>query len=98
MYTLKNMAIKKGLVSEKAASDLSQTFIGNVDKNGRSFELGLASRQFLKHWHMSVTSMASMGLGLMSKGRMDLTPEKIDGIFQLRSILMRAKELEAENE
>lgn len=98
MYTLKNMAIKKGLVSEKAASDLSETFIEAVDKYGRSFELGLASRQFLKYRHMSVTGMASMGLGMISKGRMELTPEKIDGIFQLRSILMRAKELEAENE
>jgi hypothetical protein len=39
--------------------------------------------------------MAPMGLGMLRKGRMDLTPKKIKGIDQLKSILEKAKELEA---
>jgi hypothetical protein len=36
-----------------------------------------------------------MGLGMLTKGRMDLTPHRIDGMDQLRAILQRAKHLEA---
>jgi hypothetical protein len=39
-----------------------------------------------------------MGLGLLSKHRMSITPERIKGIKQLKAILKRAKELEAHHE
>jgi hypothetical protein len=39
--------------------------------------------------------MAPMGLGLMSKNRMDIRPHRIQGLEQLRAILHRARELEA---
>ena len=35
-----------------------------------------------------------MGLGLLSKKRMDITPHRIDGIDQLKAILEHAKGLE----
>ncbi len=35
-----------------------------------------------------------MGFGMLSKGRMDITPERIEGRDQLKKILQRAKELE----
>jgi hypothetical protein len=38
--------------------------------------------------------MAALGLGMLTKGRMDLTPHKIDGLDQLQAILSKAKQLE----
>jgi hypothetical protein len=34
-----------------------------------------------------------MGLGMLTKGRLDLTPHKIKNIEQLRAILNRSREL-----
>jgi hypothetical protein len=36
-----------------------------------------------------------MGLGMLSKQRMGISPKRIEGIDQLKAILDRAKELEA---
>ena len=103
MYTLKRMAIKDGLYQESSAADapdFSETFIDFVEQYGRSFELGLATRYHLKHHPIGAVKMAGFGLGMLRRGRMDLTPHKIDGIDQLKTILAKAKEIgnrEAQN-
>lgn len=96
MYTLKRMAIAEGYEGEIAASDLSQSFVGYIEEYGRSFELGLATRQFLRHHPRDVMKVAPMGLGMLSRRRIDLTPHRIEGIAELRAILARAKELDKE--
>ncbi len=97
MYTLKRMAISEGQYQDSSASDapeFSETFIDFVENYGRSFELGLATRDHLRHHPMNAVRMAgSLGLGLLRRGRMDLTPTRIKGIRQLKAILSRAKEL-----
>ncbi len=95
MYTLKSMAIKAKLYQDSTAPDFSQTFIGMVEEYGRSFELGLASRHYLKHFPLRLPSMAPMGMGMLSKKRMSITPKRIKNMKQLKAILKRAKELEA---
>ncbi|MBT3313598.1 MAG: hypothetical protein HN390_03195 [Anaerolineae bacterium] len=95
MYTLKSMAITKGAYQDSAASDFSQTFVDMVENYGRSYELGLATRHYLRHFPLRLPSMAPMGMGLLSKKRLNLKPKKIQGIKQLNDILDRAKELEA---
>ncbi|HSF83095.1 MAG TPA: 4Fe-4S dicluster domain-containing protein [Anaerolineales bacterium] len=95
MYTLKSMAIKAKLYKDTKAPDFSTTFVDMVETYGRSFEFGLATRHYLKHFPLRLPSMAPMGLGLLSKQRMEITPTRIEGIEQLRSILQHAKELEA---
>jgi heterodisulfide reductase subunit C len=94
MYTLKNMAIRAKLYKEGTAPDFSQTFIGMVENFGRSFELGLASQHYLKHFPLRLPGMAPMIVGLLSKKRIVLAPHRIEGIDQLKTILARAKELE----
>lgn len=94
MYTLKNMAIQEGYARTKTAPDLSQTFVDYVEEYGRSFELGLATRHYLKHRPGSMSGTAKLGLGMLSKGRIDMTPHQIDGIDQLRAILQKAREIE----
>ena len=99
MYTLKRMAIREGFSKESSASDapgFSQSFIGFVENYGRSFELGLATRYHLTHHPLEVYKMAPMGLGMLRRGRMALTPKPIKGVNQLKAILNRAKQLEEE--
>lgn len=100
MYTLKRMAVREGYYRESSASDapgFSETFMDMVENYGRSFELGLATRYHLRHHPLSAMKMATgMGLSLFRRGRMDLTPQRIQNVDQLKSILARAKELEDE--
>lgn len=97
MYTLKGMAIKAHLYQDSTAPDFSRTFVDMVEEYGRGFEFGLATRHYLKHFPLRLPSMAPMGLGLISKQRMTITPKRIKNIKQLKAILQRAKELEADN-
>ena len=97
MYTLKGMAIEAKLFQDSTAPDFSKTFVDMVEEYGRGFEFGLATRHYLKHFPLRLPSMAPMGLGLISKQRMTITPKRIKNIKQLKAILKRAKELEADN-
>ena len=95
MYALKSMAIEAKLFQDSTAPDFSQTFIGMVEEFGRSFELGLASQHYLKHFALRLPSMMPMGWGMLSKKRMSLVPKHIKHMDQLKAVLARAKELEA---
>ena len=94
MYTLKGMAIQAKLYKDSTAPDFSQTFVDMVESYGRSYEFGLATRHYLKHFPMRMPSMAPMGLGMLTKKRMGITPKRIDGMNQLSAILDRAKTLD----
>jgi quinone-modifying oxidoreductase subunit QmoC len=94
MYTLKGMAIQAKLYRDATGPDFSQTFVDMVENYGRSYEFGLATRHYLKHFALRLPNMAPMGLGMLSKKRMTITPKRIDGIEQLKAILAKAKEVE----
>ncbi len=94
MYTLKSMAIKAELYEDSIAPDFSGTFVNMVEKYGRSFEFGLATRHYLNHFPLRLPSMASMGLGMLTKKRLKMKPKKIRQMKQLTAILDRAKALE----
>ena len=94
MYAIKSMAIRAKLYQDATGPGLSQTFIDYIEGYGRSFELGLATRHTLRHRPLTLPSMIPMGLGMLARGRMDLTPHRIEGVAQLQAILARAKELE----
>lgn len=96
MYTLKCMAVEAGLYTSTTAPDFSQTFVGMVENNGRSFELGLASIHYLKHFPLRLPSLTPMALGMLTRKRMSLVPARIKQVPQLKAILKRAKELEAQ--
>ncbi|RME06556.1 MAG: hypothetical protein D6803_06205, partial [Anaerolineae bacterium] len=96
MYTLKSMAIEAHLYQDATAPDFSKTFVDMVEDYGRSFEFGLATRHYLRHFPLRLPGMAPMGLGMLSKQRMNITPRRIKGVKQLKAILKRARELEAQ--
>jgi hypothetical protein len=67
-----------------------------VESYGRSFEVGLAGLQNIKHFPTRLLDMAPMAIGMVTKKGMSITPPKrIKGMNQLKKILKRAKELEA---
>jgi heterodisulfide reductase subunit C len=96
MYTIKTLAVADPRTHANTARDFSETFIGFVERFGRSFEIGLASRHALTHMPNSLQGVIELGIGLMSQRRIDVTPTKIKNLPQLSKILHRAKELEAE--
>jgi heterodisulfide reductase subunit C len=97
MYTLKRFSIQEGNYRKSSSPDappFSQTFIRYVEDYGRSFELGLATWYHLTYHTLDMPKIMPMALGLLRKGRIDITPKKIKGIDGLQSILAKAKELE----
>lgn len=94
MYTLKGMAIEAKLFKDSTAPDFSQTFVDMVEEYGRSFEFGLATRHYLKHFPLRLPGMSPMAFGMLTKERMAIKPRRIRNIQQLKAILERAKQLE----
>jgi hypothetical protein len=96
MYTLKRMAIHEGYYRESTAASApnwSGWFIDAVKNYGRSFEFGLATRYHLRYHPADAIKMAQFGLGMMRRGRLDFTPNRIKGIKQLKAILAKAEQI-----
>jgi len=92
MYRLKRLAIQEGCYRASIAG-FSETFVGQVETFGRSFELGLAAVHYLRYHPLSSVRMSPLLLGMVTRGRMAFTPKRIRGVRQLRAILRKAKEL-----
>jgi quinone-modifying oxidoreductase, subunit QmoC len=93
MYALKRRAIADGVYKETDAPALARTFTDMVEKYGRSFELGLASRFYLFNKPLAMLKMGPLGLRMFTRGRMALIPTKINRVDQLQAIVAKAKEL-----
>lgn len=97
MYTLKRMAIKAGYSAEGAAAKgpgFSQTFVEQIETHGRSFELGLITRHYLRHGPLDALKVAPLGMGLLKRKRLDLSPKPIRQMDQLKAILARARAID----
>ncbi len=93
MYTLKRMAIREGYGRTSDAPALAKAFTHYVDKYGRSFEMGLASRYHLLNRPLAAMKMGGMGFNMFKRGRMALTPSRIRQIDQLQAIIRKARQL-----
>lgn len=104
MYTLKRMAVAKGQYQKNDHIEFSNSFIGFVERYGRAFEAGLATRYNLLHRPLKMvnprraTELAGFGLQMLQRGRLNLTPESIDNMPQLTAILGEAKRIAAQEE
>jgi heterodisulfide reductase subunit C len=94
MYALKSIAAREGRSPSSAAPDFSRTFIGNVRRYGRSYEVGLVAKHYLRHFPGRIPGMAPAGMGMLASGRMELRPHRIKDVEHLRAILDAAEELE----
>ncbi len=97
MYALKCMAVEEGRYQSSIAPQFSQTFVDMVESNGRSFELGLASIHYLKHFPLRLPSLTPMAVGMLTRKRMTIMPKRIKQLSQLKAILEKAKELEGQS-
>lgn len=93
MYTLKRLAIRDGMAKDTDAPALAKTFTDMVEKYGRSFELGLATRYYLLNKPFAMLKMVPMGLSMFTRGRMALMPSKIKRLDQLQAIIKKAQEI-----
>ncbi len=95
MYAVKAIATRAGIRPERTGSDFSRTFVANIERYGRSYEMGLVARHYLRHYPLRLPGLAPMGLAMVTRGRMGFVPHRIRGLSGLHSILARAAELEA---
>jgi heterodisulfide reductase subunit C len=89
MYKLKQLSLKYGLKDpkEKRTPVLMTNFVDVVHKYGRSHELGLLTRYFLKTGPFHALSYLGLGLRLLTHGRMPLFGKRIAGIEEVRTIM-----------
>ncbi len=92
---LKRISIAEGMAKDTDAPALAKTFTDLLDKYGRSFEFGLASRFYLFNKPLAMLKMGPMGLSMFTRGRMALTPTKIKKLDQLQAIIKKAREIGA---
>jgi heterodisulfide reductase subunit C len=95
MYAIKSIALCEGIAPEATGSDFSREFVGNIHRYGRSYEMGLVVRHYLRHHPLRLPGLAPMGIAMLARGRMGFVPHRIRGIAGLRAMLARAGELEA---
>lgn len=98
MYTLKQMAIEQGRFQTRDHVDFSNSFIGFVERNGRSFEFGLATRYHLTHNPLKMASKGGLGFRMLTKGRLSPRADSIRNMDQLTAILTEAKRIARQQE
>ena len=98
MYTLKRLSIREGFTDHADAPDFSQTFVGYIERYGRSFELGLATRYHLTHSPLRKVGMGTLALDMFARDRLALTPKRIKGMDGLHAILEQARAIAHEAE
>ncbi len=96
MAVLKSIADREGTTPGSAAPDFSRTFVSNIHRYGRSYEIGLVARHYLRHYPLRLPGMAPAGLSMLAKGRMGFAIHRIRGVKELNAILDRAAELETQ--
>jgi heterodisulfide reductase subunit C len=97
MATLKRMSVRGGCSADRDAQALASTFASFVERFGRSFEFGLASRFYMTRRPASMRRLGPLGLSMVRHGRISLRPERIREIAELRSIIRKARELGGES-
>ena len=97
MYAIKSIAGREGRSPNSAAPAFARTFVANIRRYGRSFEIGLVAKHYMRHFPTRIPGMATAGMGMLASGRMELRPHRIKDVMGLQAILDRAQELEKQS-
>jgi heterodisulfide reductase subunit C len=93
LYALKRMAMQEGrLTRHFPAHLLSRTFIKNIYKYGRNYELGLGIKYLAHSSIRRLIGTTGYGLALIRRGRLGLLPRRIKRINQVRAIIRKANQ------
>jgi len=95
MYAIKTIAEREHTYPSSVGPDFSGVFVGQARRFGRSWEMGLTARHYLRHFLSRLPGMAPMAFGLFRHGRIGLLPHQIKDKKGLSAILSRADEIEA---
>jgi heterodisulfide reductase subunit C len=96
MYTLKVMAEEAGINPHGRAAGFSGIYAGNVRRFGRSWDMGLTARHYIRRFPLRLFGIAPMAMNLFRHGRVGIVPVRIRQRGQLSAILKRADELDHE--
>jgi heterodisulfide reductase subunit C len=94
MYALKCMAEQGKTYRDHTPPGFASIFVSQVERFGRSWEIGLTARHYMRRYITRLPRMAPMGLGLFLRGRIGIMPHRVRDRKQLHTILRRAEELE----
>jgi L-lactate utilization protein LutB len=94
MYALKTIAEAEHTYPNNVGPDFGGVFIGQAKRFGRSWEVGLTARHYLRHFILRLPGITPMAFGLFRHGRIGIMPSRIHQRKQLAAILRRAEELE----
>ncbi len=88
MYSIKRRAIQDKVYPKKFPIPvLAKEFFGNVLKNGRSTEMLVVMKLFLKTAPLAMMNQAVMGMKLFFQGRIGLKMESIKNKRELQTVL-----------
>lgn len=95
MSTLKALAEQARVAPSTTAPAFSRTFVSNIHRFGRSYEVGLVALHYVRHYPLRLPAMAPVGISMLASGRMGFGIHRIRQMPQLTAILDRAAALEA---
>jgi quinone-modifying oxidoreductase, subunit QmoC len=98
MYALKRLGMQKKIFPKHfPVYALSEAFMQNVYKYGRSYEPGLLVSYCMKAGLGKLFANTGFALALFKKGRISAFPHTIKRVNEVRAIIDRATELEREH-
>ena len=81
---LREMAMEQGDRGPRAIGSFHKSFLGQVRSHGRMFEMGLIVGYKMRTGKLFADVLASPGM--LSRGKLSLTPHKIAGVDDVRRI------------
>lgn len=95
VYALRSIALRKGLCDRgETAPAMSTTFVGVVDKHGKSVETELLTRFYLRTNPLGLAKILPLGLKLIRRGRLSLLPKRVRAPDDLKKIMARLEQEE----
>ena len=94
MHALESIALHHGLSNRKTPTPtMYKTFVDSIMRSGRVHELGFMMRFYLKSNLFRAFKNISLGIKLLSHGRLSFKSERIKGLEQLKTILKETQTL-----
>jgi heterodisulfide reductase subunit C len=97
MHVLERLALIHGVRTPSVTTPaMYNAFVGSINSNGRVHEVGMMMQYFLKTNPFAAMKISTVGVALMTHGRMSLKPTRIKGVKQISSMLKKARSLGGE--
>ena len=92
LYALKRLAMERAIYPRHfPVNRLVRSFMGNIRRYGRNYELGLGLGYYLRTRPAKLLSSAGLGMSLLKRRRLGLRPRTIRNIEQVRAIIAKAE-------